>query len=159
VGNLVRESSRPIYQIRKSYFVAQEVGLEAIRVFQELLGRKPKSVSVWLEQFGGAVNNLKPNATAFVHRGKTMYNVCSSYKSLNASTEVSPVDRAWLTEFLVVGEQYFGGNSTYPNYVDLELKDYLRKYFGSNLERLVEVKKKYDPSNYFSNPQSIPTQL
>ena len=45
----------------------------------------------------------------------------------------------------------------YVNYQDDALgPDWLEQYYGGNLARLREVKKKYDPENFFNFPQSIP---
>jgi len=42
------------------------------------------------------------------------------------------------------------------NYVDLDIPNPARAYWGPNLERLVEVKRKYDPGNLFRHALSIP---
>jgi len=45
----------------------------------------------------------------------------------------------------------------YANIVDYDLGDgYLRAYFGTHVEKLIEIKKKYDPTNLFHWKQSIP---
>jgi len=50
-------------------------------------------------------------------------------------------------------------HGAYVNYVDDLIQNPLRAYYASNLERLVEIKAKYDPENIFNFPQSIPTSL
>jgi FAD/FMN-containing dehydrogenase len=47
----------------------------------------------------------------------------------------------------------------YVNYVDSRIADYLDAYYGPNLPRLVEVKRRVDPDDFFSFEQSIPTSL
>lgn len=48
----------------------------------------------------------------------------------------------------------------YANIVDYDLgDDYLRSYFGTHVERLIEIKKKYDPTDLFHWKQSIPLSL
>ena len=57
-------------------------------------------------------------------------------------------ERAALTKWL--------GDSGYSNYADPSLTDYATAYWGDNLGRLKTVKKKYDPHDLFSWPQSVP---
>jgi hypothetical protein len=47
----------------------------------------------------------------------------------------------------------------YVNYLDLSLDNPFEDYYGSNLSRLVEIKRKYDPENFFNAPHSLPLSL
>lgn len=48
-------------------------------------------------------------------------------------------------------------NGVYVSYPELELgKSYPKMYWGSNLERLKRLKRRYDPKSFFFNPQPIP---
>jgi hypothetical protein len=42
------------------------------------------------------------------------------------------------------------------NITDYDLLDYMDKYYGSNKGKLIDIKNKYDPLNFFNYPQSIP---
>ena len=44
------------------------------------------------------------------------------------------------------GDNYLGG---YINYDDLAVANYEKIFFGGNLERLSELKRKYDPNGLF----------
>jgi FAD/FMN-containing dehydrogenase len=49
-----------------------------------------------------------------------------------------------------------GVKDHYSNYPDIEFADWARAYYGQEgYERLLEVKKAYDPDNVFRYPQSI----
>ena len=46
----------------------------------------------------------------------------------------------------------------YANIVDYDIgKDYLKLYYGNHVKALIEIKDKYDPTNFFHWKQSIPT--
>jgi hypothetical protein len=44
----------------------------------------------------------------------------------------------------------------FPNFIDYDIKDYMKSYYGNNRDKLIEIKKKYDPNNIFKYKQSIP---
>lgn len=46
--------------------------------------------------------------------------------------------------------------ASYVNYCDLDLQDFVAAYWGDNLDRLVAVKRQYDPENVFCHAQSVP---
>jgi hypothetical protein len=64
---------------------------------------------------------------------------------------------SWVEQMRNAMQPYTQG--AYVNYVDDRLADPLRAYYGPNLERLVSVKRQYDPDNVFNFPQSIPLKL
>jgi hypothetical protein len=43
-----------------------------------------------------------------------------------------------------------------PNMIDYNLSDYLESYYGTNQDKLITIKNKYDPKNIFNWKQSIP---
>ena len=45
------------------------------------------------------------------------------------------------------------------NYADPDIKDPGAAYYGSHLERLIDIKRDYDPNNFFRYSQSIPTPV
>lgn len=49
------------------------------------------------------------------------------------------------------------GNATgaYVNYIDPLQHDWHKMYYGDNYQRLLAIKKKIDPNNYFNFQQSI----
>lgn len=49
------------------------------------------------------------------------------------------------------------GNATgaYVNYIDPLRHDWHKMYYGDNYQRLLAIKKKIDPNNYFNFQQSI----
>jgi hypothetical protein len=54
-------------------------------------------------------------------------------------------------------ERPWGTGRAYPNFPDPDLEDWPRAYHGTNLERLVRVKERYDPDNLFRFHQSVPS--
>ena len=63
---------------------------------------------------------------------------------------------AFQHKFYDLTKKLLNHGEAYQNDVDEELTDYLKRFFGDNLPRLLRIKKIVDPDNYFYNPQSIP---
>jgi FAD/FMN-containing dehydrogenase len=49
-----------------------------------------------------------------------------------------------------------GAPASYVNWPNEQIADWPQAYYGANLARLIEVKKRYDPHNVFASAQSIP---
>lgn len=108
-----------------------------------------------IDAYGGAINRVAPDATAFVHR--TMLFSVQYSASWNASDPQSTVDanHSWLTQSWQAMRHYASGGA-YQNYMDPDQPDWQHAYYGTNLERLQRIKATYDPGNFFHFAQSIP---
>jgi FAD/FMN-containing dehydrogenase len=49
----------------------------------------------------------------------------------------------------------WGSGGVYPNFPDSDLQDWPHAYYGRNYDRLLRVKAKYDPDNFFRFHQSL----
>ena len=101
----------------------------------------------------GAINRVPPEATAFARRNLLFQG--QYYISWNDRSEQSGA-LAWING-LQSDLSAFMPSSTYVNYIDKDVPDWPSSFYGAALPRLVTVKAKYDPTNFFSFNQSIPT--
>jgi len=60
----------------------------------------------------------------------------------------------WLAGFYQAMAPYVS-DSAYQNFVDPDLSDWPRAYYGDNYSRLVRIKKTFDPDDVFHFEQSI----
>jgi hypothetical protein len=104
-------------------------------------------------QLGGALGRVGEDATAFSQRDAT-HNV-----NINAVwTEEHPdAERhiAWARDFFDAMQPH-AGRRVYVNFLGEEGGDRVRQAYGpGNYERLVEIKRAYDPTNFFRLNQNI----
>jgi FAD/FMN-containing dehydrogenase len=125
-------------------------------VAEEILDRLRGSTALMraaqLRVLGGAMARIPVDATAFAHRqSKIMVNVAAIY----ARAEEAPVHEAWVAETAAALHQDDGG--AYVNFLGDEGEERVRAaYPGSTWERLVAIKRRYDPGNLFRLNQNIP---
>ena len=100
--------------------------------------------AILFDCYGGAINRVKPGATAFVHRNVLF---CIQYLSYDG-------DAAWLNSTAAQMRPYVTGGA-YVNYTDPGLKGWQTAYYGSNYPRLLKVRRDIDPHHYFNFPQAI----
>jgi FAD/FMN-containing dehydrogenase len=103
--------------------------------------------------WGGAYNRTSAHATAFVQRNELF--LLKQTATLTTVTPQSVVTaRSWLTRSSQLLHPW-GTGLVYPNFPDDELSDPWSSYWGSNRQRLTQVKAVYDPDNVFRPPQSV----
>jgi hypothetical protein len=112
--------------------------------------RGAASGALLIDAYGGAVNRVASSATAFVHR-RALASV--QYFAVGASSA-----RAWVESARAALAPAMDGEA-YVNYADPLLPNALHAYYGANLPRLVQVKRRYDPHHLFRAPQGIPTSV
>jgi FAD/FMN-containing dehydrogenase len=124
----------------------------------ESAARDPRlgAVGSLLFAHGGAINRVDPAATAFAHRLALFSIRYSAFWSVTATPDIAAAHLAWVRNTHAAMRPFVAGAVT--NYADPELRDWGTAYYGSNLRRLVAVKRHYDPENFFRFKQSIPTR-
>jgi hypothetical protein len=106
------------------------------------------------DSYGGAINRVASDATAFVHRDKLACIQATYSWSSYTSPSVIAAGAQWLR--WLETNVFDPTSGAYQNYIDPTLQDWPSAYYGSNLARLATIKGKYDPDNLFSFAQSIP---
>jgi FAD/FMN-containing dehydrogenase len=120
--------------------------------------RSSPSTMVFVQHMGEGVTRVQPEATAFGARGAPfIVNFMGDWRD----RQETPRHVAWVRD----GWARLAPTSTgavYPNYLGQEEHDadrLVRSAFGSNYERLVEIKTRYDPVNVFRLNQNIEPRI
>lgn len=100
----------------------------------------------------GAINRVPWQSTAFSQRGM-LYNM--QYYIAWTSSDEQQASMAWINGLYSALAAHIAPNS-YVNYVDADLPNWASTYYTGALDRLQAIKAKYDPTNFFRFPQSIP---
>nr|BAZ95780.1 daurichromenic acid synthase [Rhododendron dauricum] len=147
-----------------------ETGLESI--WKRYLEYPEEMNELELSPYGGRLSEISKSATPFPNRAGTLYSI--HYAVYWAEAGKSALNRhiSGIRRFYSFMTPYVTKNprSTYVNCRDLDLgvnnkgntTSYEQasiwglKYYGINFKRLVHVKTKVDPGNFFRNEQSIP---
>jgi FAD/FMN-containing dehydrogenase len=111
--------------------------------------------SAYFETMGGAVGRVLPAATAFPHR-EAPFNL-----GINpgwADADGDEVAIAWARDFADAMTPYSTGG-LYANYAGHDDLDRSRAAYGENLERLMDVKDRYDPDGVFGRYASAGRSL
>jgi len=124
---------------------------ELLDTLIEYAGKLPSEMSeIFLAQLGGAVNRVAPGATAYPHRNVNfIMNVHTRWEE--RSMDKGCID--WAREFFDKTAPYSAGG-VYVNFIS-EGEDRVNAAFGENHEALAEIKRKYDPDNFFRVNQNI----
>ena len=110
------------------------------------VGSTPHTIG--LEQLGGAINRKSRDSCAYVHRDALfLYSVQAMWKPQDEANGNVHACRQWVER---AGQSLLAHSlGSYQNYADCgeaTSQERLENYFGmSNLQRLKDLKKEYDP--------------
>jgi FAD/FMN-containing dehydrogenase len=110
----------------------------------ETRASQPGSGAILFDSYGGAINRVAADATAFVHRSALF---CIQYLSYNGPL-------SWLEQARSGMHAYTSGQC-YQNYIDRDLPHWQQAYYGSNYSRLKSIRRAIDPDHFFNFPQAI----
>ncbi|KAE8356261.1 hypothetical protein BDV28DRAFT_154740 [Aspergillus coremiiformis] len=151
----------PWYFYSKSIGLSRETLIPAsdLDVALQYLDDAPVGLDFWFIIFdlvGGAVNDYPTNATGYPYRDILIWveAMLGGVTGPTSQREYEFLDGFWniLAQSLPVPESDV---PVYPGYVDPRIPNAQYHYWGSNLERLQEIKAVLDPGDVFHNPQSI----
>ncbi|KAI9126778.1 hypothetical protein K1719_002374 [Acacia pycnantha] len=153
----------------KSDFVRHVIPKNALNSIWKRLMQDESAVMIWVP-YGGVMSRISESTTPFPHRNGTLF--LSQYVVRWVDGEKSMEKHmSWIRRLYDFMAPYVSSfpRETYVNYRDFDLgmnqfnkTSILRsstwgfKYFKDNFIRLVLVKSKVDPSNFFRHEQSIP---
>ena len=126
---------------------------EAIDVLVQYVGKSPSpyTFAPFLEHWHGAATRVPVAATAFPHR-QYSWNFLAWSMWLDASD--SEKNKQWTRECWEAARPFLVAGS-YGNYVADEGEVIAREAYGANYDRLVALKNKYDPTNFFRMNHNI----
>ena len=138
----------------KSDYVTSPLTDQGIMTLLAGIQKAPGVIAVLCDTYGGAINKIASDATAFVHRANTLYSI--QYYMEWQSPGASDANIAMMRTLYASMRPYVSGGA-YVNYCDLDLGNgFARAYWGDNLPRLMKIKAAVDPKNVFRHAQSVP---
>jgi FAD/FMN-containing dehydrogenase len=137
--------------VSRTMFVDTVDGEVAGTIMEHLEASDAPVRVVQLRVLGGASARVPVEATAYAHRQRRiMVNVAAFYDG----PDDKPRRQEWVDGLAAAIRQ---GDGVYVNFLSDEGPERVREaYPGPTWDRLVEVKRRYDPGNLFHRNQNIP---
>ncbi|XP_042024763.1 berberine bridge enzyme-like 18 [Salvia splendens] len=153
----------------KSDYVSSPIPVSGLREIWNFL-LEEEGHSLQFSPYGGVMNSLSDEETPFPHRKGNIFMI--HYGAIWSNESESQAHLDGIRRLYGFMARYVTRNprAAYFNYKDLDIgrnnevgntsydqaSVWGHKYFKNNFKRLVCVKTKFDPTNFFRNEQSIP---
>ncbi|KAM6551809.1 hypothetical protein CsatB_001617 [Cannabis sativa] len=155
----------------KSDFVKEPVPESGLEGLWKRFLEEETPLTIWTP-YGGQMSRVSESETPFPHRNGTVFMIqwLSTWQNEEKESTVKHID--WIRKLYVYMAPYVSKfpREAYVNYRDLDIgimnkknqtstslaSSWGNRYFKDNFNRLVNVKTKFDPENFFRHEQSIP---
>jgi len=157
---------------RKSDYVQNAISKQGLTlIFKKMI--EVGKIGLVFNPYGGKMGEIPSDATPFPHRKGNLFKMQYSvtWKDPSPGATVNFLNEAKMLYSYMTPFVSKNPRSAYLNYRDLDIgvndfgknsfaegQVYGSKYFNGNFDRLVNVKTKVDPQNFFRNEQSIPVR-
>src|SRR6266542_4350043 len=124
----------------------------ALNTIIDFAGKLPSpQCEIFIGLIAGAPNRIAPEAMAYGHRdAKFVLNVHGRWDDAKDDQKCI----GWAREFFNASAPYASAGA-YVNFMTAEEGERVATAYGSNYDRLVEIKRRYDPENVFHLNQNI----
>ncbi|KAK9764847.1 hypothetical protein K7432_007332 [Basidiobolus ranarum] len=137
--------SDKFYFKAKSGYLVEPVAEEVADKIYEIMSKVNGHVLLMFDMQGGKISESTSKDTSFIHRNT----ICSVQMGVFNQKSLP-----WVQEIYTLLRPSFP--EAYQNYIDSDEKDWKKMYYGDSYNKLVKIKNKYDPTNVFNFPRSIP---
>ena len=158
----------------KSDYFKEPISIATIEgLWQRLKAKDIETSQLIFIPYGGRMSQISEMETPFSHRAGILYKIGYFVAWKEQSLKAKKKHISWIRDIYKYMTPFVSKSprSAYANYRDLDIganKKYGKtsvrqasiwglKYFGNNFKRLVYVKTKVDPYDFFRHEQSIPT--
>lgn len=150
VGRSTLVANRNAY-IRSAMLKKGGLTPKIAKLFKKNMSSPPsqESFAIWMHT-GGQIAKKSSTATAYPHRNAEFVFQLKTIWS-DPSTELENV--GWGYDF--VEKLLVDAEGAFVNYIDPLLHNWKQRYYGENIERLLMVKKRVDPTNFFHFQQGV----
>ena len=143
-------------EVKESRYIAQPIDETGWRKIVDYFNQRPAwnvTNAVFLEYYGGAINRVPINATAFIHRDVYMdIYVDSFWYDVNNETQKSDAGN-WLDGYMSLLENYSNGQR-YQNYPRRNMMNYQWAFWEQAIYTLAPLRTKCDPLGILDFPMS-----
>jgi FAD/FMN-containing dehydrogenase len=144
-------ATQPVHAFSRSEFFARQLPAEAVGTLVDhfAAARIPgQARELDCMPWGGAYNRLPADATAFPHRSARCVIKHTVVFDPDASAHGRDAARRWLARSWETVHPW-GTGGVYANFREPDLRSPENAYYGTNHDRLLSVKRRYDPENFF----------
>jgi len=150
--------ARPLFFYNKSDFnfdLLSDEAIDTIIYYMSLLNKSQTHHKTEIDALGGNFSSIASEATAFPSRKAIHW---LQYTSLWDTSDEQDPNIEWLQSYYNAMRPYFPLNRKYVNALDYDStrESALNSYYADNLDNLITIKQKYDPTDVFRFEQSIP---